>query len=97
MEDGEHPELDFDPLDCTKLAYREFEDWERDELIANLGDALVQCNEDIRNRMIGCFTQADPDYGRRVKEAIEERERRRPGKNRDAEVSNELGQSADPC
>ncbi|WP_426450304.1 catalase [Paenibacillus sp. S-38] len=50
--------------------YRSFEDWERDELIANLGSALATCRADIQERMIGYFTQADADYGRRVAEAI---------------------------
>lgn len=51
--------------------YRAFEDWERDELIANLVANLGICKADIRERMIGYFTQADPDYGRRVREGLE--------------------------
>lgn len=51
--------------------YRAFEDWERDELIANLVANLSICKADIRERMIGYFTQADPDYGRRVREGLE--------------------------
>jgi len=50
--------------------YRAFEDWERDELIGNLVGALAKCKPDIRERMIGYFTQADPDYGRRVAEGL---------------------------
>ncbi|MGZ4032748.1 MAG: catalase [Tumebacillaceae bacterium] len=52
--------------------YRAFEDWERDELISNLVDALSICKQDIRERMIGYFTQADEDYGRRVREGLEQ-------------------------
>lgn len=51
--------------------YRAFEDWERDELIANLVANLSICKADIRERMIGYFTQADPEYGRRVREGLE--------------------------
>lgn len=51
--------------------YRSFEDWERDELINNLSDALAICDERIQEAMIHHFTQADEDYGRRVKEGIE--------------------------
>ncbi|MEK0312250.1 catalase [Cohnella sp. 56] len=51
--------------------YRAFEDWERDELIANLVANLSICKADIRERMIGYFTQADPDYGRRVREGLD--------------------------
>jgi catalase len=50
--------------------YRSFEPWEREELISNLVGALSTCNPDIRERMIGHFTAADPDYGRRVAEGL---------------------------
>ena len=50
--------------------YRSFEDWERDELISNLVGALSQCDLVIREKMVGYFTQADPDYGRRVAEGL---------------------------
>ncbi|ADO75655.1 catalase [Stigmatella aurantiaca] len=46
--------------------YRTLEDWERDDLISNLVSALSQCNPDIQERMVDHFTQADPEYGRRV-------------------------------
>jgi len=50
--------------------YRAFEPWERDELINNLVDALAQCNEEIRSRMIANLTQADADYGQRVADGL---------------------------
>jgi catalase len=50
--------------------YRTFSDAERDELIANLVDALSSCDLVIQEKMIGHFTQADPDYGRRVAEGL---------------------------
>lgn len=50
--------------------YRKFEDWERDELIANLVDALKICKPVIQANMISYFEQADPDYGRRVSEGL---------------------------
>jgi catalase len=46
--------------------YRSFEPWERDELVANLVDALSQCGDDIQQRMLWHFAQADADYARRV-------------------------------
>jgi len=52
--------------------YRNLEDWERDELISNLVDALKVCRVEIQNKMIEYFTYADEDYGRRVKEGIAE-------------------------
>ena len=51
--------------------YRSFEDWERDELIKNLSEALAVCDKRIQDAMIEHFTQADEDYGHRVKEGIE--------------------------
>jgi catalase len=50
--------------------YRSFEPWERDDLIANLVDALSQCGADIQQRMLWYFAQADADYGRRVAEGL---------------------------
>jgi catalase len=52
---------------------RSFEDWERDELIKNLSDALAICDKQIQETMISHFTQADEEYGRRVKEGIEKK------------------------
>jgi len=51
--------------------YRQFAAWERDELVGNLSEALAVCDARIQEAMIGHFTQADEDYGRRVKEGIE--------------------------
>ncbi|KAH6572681.1 hypothetical protein BASA50_000471 [Batrachochytrium salamandrivorans] len=50
--------------------YRNLEDWERDDLIENLSNALAGCNADIQDRMIYNFTQADSDYGARVAQGI---------------------------
>lgn len=53
--------------------YRSFEDWERDELIKNLSEALMVCDKRIQDAMINHFAQADEDYGRRVKEGIDKK------------------------
>src|SRR5690606_20880427 len=50
--------------------YRNFEDWERDDLISNLSGAIVQANQEIQDKMIDLFSQCDEDYGRRVAEGI---------------------------
>lgn len=50
--------------------YRNLEDWEREELISNLVDALKVCHPEIQKKMIEYFTNADEDYGRRVKDGI---------------------------
>ncbi|WP_091661019.1 catalase [Alteribacillus iranensis] len=51
--------------------YRSFEEWEREELIKNLSEALAICDQRIQDAMIDHFTKADEEYGRRVKEGIQ--------------------------
>lgn len=46
--------------------YRSFEDWEREDLIANIGGDLKQCPEPIQLRMVWHLWHCDEDYGRRV-------------------------------
>ena len=46
--------------------YRSFEDWERDDLIANLVDDMKACPEPLALRMVWHFWHCDEDYGRRV-------------------------------
>nr|WP_270877660.1 catalase [Paenibacillus aestuarii] len=50
--------------------YRKFEPWEREELIANLVNALMVCHPVIQRKMIEHFTQADADYGKRVSDGL---------------------------
>jgi catalase len=50
--------------------YRRFSDWERDELISNLVDALSQCRKSIQDQMIDMLTQCDKNYGNRVSEGL---------------------------
>jgi catalase len=50
--------------------YRNFEDWERDDLINNLVNTLANANKVIQDKMIENFTKADADYGRRVAEGL---------------------------
>ncbi|PZD94554.1 catalase [Paenibacillus sambharensis] len=50
--------------------YRRFEEWEREELVSNLGGVLSVCRPAIRDKMIEYFTNADADYGRRVSDAL---------------------------
>ncbi|KIL48208.1 catalase [Jeotgalibacillus soli] len=51
--------------------YRNFEEWEREELISNLVSALSVSHPTIQEKMIEHFTQADEDYGKRVAEGLE--------------------------
>lgn len=50
--------------------YRNFEKWEQDELISNLSSILAGCSKQIQDLMISHFTQADPEYGKRVADGI---------------------------
>src|SRR5687768_3023307 len=50
--------------------FRNFEDWEREELINNLGNDLAKCDTRIQEKMLEYFTQADENYGRLVREKI---------------------------
>lgn len=53
--------------------FRNFEEWEREELISNLSGDLATCDKRIQDAMIGHFTAADPEYGRRVAEGIRQK------------------------
>jgi catalase len=53
----------------TGERYRSFEQWERDELIANLAADMKDCPEHIALRMVWHFWHCDPDYGTRVAQA----------------------------
>ncbi|HYD75043.1 catalase, partial [Ramlibacter sp.] len=48
--------------------YRTFEDWERDDLVNNIGNDLKECPEVIALRMVWHLWHCDEDYGRRVAE-----------------------------
>lgn len=56
----------------TGDTYRSFEEWEKDELISNLTDALSICQPHIQNQMIEHFSKADEEYGRRLKESLDQ-------------------------
>ncbi len=50
--------------------YRTMPDWEREDLILNLVDALSQCDRRVQEAMIEQLSRCDADYGRRVGEGI---------------------------
>jgi catalase len=55
--------------------YRNFEDWEREDLINNLVNTLANCAQVIQDKMIENFTKADADYGRRVAEGLKNKKK----------------------
>ncbi|GAB4023214.1 catalase [Spirosoma koreense] len=52
--------------------YRLHEDWERDDLISNLVNALSGAEQPIQDKMIELFTLCDEEYGRRVREGLQQ-------------------------
>ncbi|TKI69768.1 catalase [Lysinibacillus mangiferihumi] len=51
--------------------YRNFEQWERDELLANLIRDLSACNTAIQEAMIALAAEADEEYGSLLKEGLQ--------------------------
>ena len=45
-------------------------DWERDDLITNMGGLLGQCERDVQERMLWHFFLIHDDYGSRVGKAL---------------------------
>lgn len=72
--------------------YRSFKDWERDELVGNLGDALAVCEKGIQEAMIKHFREADEDYGKRVKEDM----KRKVEKMKQQSTGGDIGRDAGP-
>ncbi|GGA40320.1 catalase [Psychrobacillus lasiicapitis] len=50
--------------------YRNFEQWEKDELITNLINDLSSCDKRIQEKMIALAEEADEEYGRRLREGL---------------------------
>jgi catalase len=46
------------------------EDWEKDELVANLVGALQQCNREIQERMVWHFFMCEDELGQRVGDGL---------------------------
>lgn len=55
--------------------YRLFQDWEKTELISNLVGDLLQCDEGLQKMMIQLAGEADEEYGRRLREGLEDTEK----------------------
>lgn len=83
--------------------YRRFSQWEKDELIHNLVNTLSTCRKEIQEQMIENFTQADPEYGQRVRDGLlkmKEQTSKGPIGTTDSQQAvqeaEELGQPSDP-
>jgi catalase len=45
-------------------------EWERDDLVFNLVEALKQCDQRIQEQMVAHFTKCDEAFGRTVADGI---------------------------
>ena len=54
--------------------FRDFEPWEQDELVNNIGHNLAMCTKEIQDKIIYACTQADATYGQRVTDALRKHE-----------------------
>ncbi|WP_282242241.1 catalase [Psychrobacillus sp. NEAU-3TGS] len=50
--------------------YRNFEQWEKNELLANLVNDLSSCDIRIQEKMIALAEEADEEYGRQLREGL---------------------------
>jgi catalase len=53
-----------------RVRYKTMMDWERDDLVKNLGNLLGQCERDVQERMLWHLFLVHDDYGTRVGKAI---------------------------
>jgi catalase len=54
----------------ARARYSTIMEWERDDLVKNLGDLLRQCERDVQQRMLWHLFLVHDDYGTRVGKAI---------------------------
>ncbi len=54
----------------ARARYCTIMDWERDDLVKNLGDLLGQCERDVQERMLWHLLLVHDDYGTRVGKAL---------------------------
>jgi len=54
----------------ARARYVTMMDWERDDLVKNMGDLLARCERDVQERMVWHLLLVHDDYGKRVGEAI---------------------------
>ncbi|HWL25078.1 MAG TPA: catalase [Ureibacillus sp.] len=93
MIQGELVRESIDRNDNTKQAgetYRNFEQWEKDELINNLVNDLSICPQEIQDKLIALAEQADEEYGRRLREGLDEKRKNQGSNNSNEEFAEEF-------
>ncbi|HEX3158230.1 MAG TPA: catalase [Gemmatimonadaceae bacterium] len=53
-----------------RIRYITMQEWERDDLVANMSNLLGQCERDVQERMLWHFFLIHDDYGTRVGDAL---------------------------
>ncbi|WP_405127445.1 catalase [Salicibibacter halophilus] len=77
--------------------WRRFNEREKADLISNLSSALVDADEAVQKQMISHMTEADSEYGRRLKEGITNVRSSENEKQEDAVLDAErMGDVSDP-
>jgi len=74
--------------------YRNFQDWEKQDLINNLVSTLVPTQQHIQDNMIALFTQCDADYGKRVSDGLMQFKAMKNSGNSESSHANEAVQQA---
>ena len=60
-------------------SYREFEQWEKDELIKNLANDLITCEKVICDKIVEYAHLADEEYGKALEQKLQETKKHSPG------------------
>ncbi|NEU08027.1 catalase [Flavihumibacter sp. R14] len=76
--------------------YRNFEEWERDELITNLVNTLAPVKKHIQDKMVEMFTACDEDYGRRVAEGLRDKARETSAAEEGVQQAENASKEANP-
>ena len=53
-----------------RVRYCQMQEWERDDLVHNMGSMLAQCERDVQERMLWHFFLVHDEYGKRVGEHL---------------------------
>jgi len=67
---GHHDQGDEDYYSQAGDLFRLMSEDQKQQLVGNIAGGLSQATESVQGRMLEQFTKADPDYGKRIKAAL---------------------------
>lgn len=67
---GIHDSRDEDNFSQAGQLYRLMSDDQKSQLAGNIAGGLSQASEEVQQIMLGYFTQADSEYGEKVRQAL---------------------------